>query len=406
MKRKGHLYDQMCDKALIREAIRNAAKGKTKHRHVRAILADLDGSTDFIYELLTKGTFRPTPYILDTVKEGTRKKTRSISKPAFWPDQVIHWCIYLALRPWLFKRIYGLNFGSIPGKGVHSAKRIVEKWIRNDRKNTKYYLKMDVRKFYPSIQPARVIEKLRHVIKDERFLAINAQILSMSPGLPIGMLLSQVYANFFLADVDFWIKQELHACHYIRYMDDMVIFGRNKKQLHKMRDAISRRLRADGLTMKGNWQVCRTDKEPLDYMGFRFYRDRTTLRKRLMLAITRSIRKAAKAGDHISPRLACAIVSYLGWIKCSDSHALFDKWIKPYLHIQILKNVIRRKQHEDLQKQIDRQARRMGQALLPGQGVPSREHHGDHGADRGRRPRDHVRVRHDGVHQPGVYSPA
>lgn len=402
MKRKGHLYDQMCDKALIREAIQNAAKGKTKHRNVRAILADMDGSVDFIYKLLTTGTFCPTPYICDTVLEGTGRKKREISKPAFWPDQVIHWCIYLTLRPWLFQRIYGLNFGSIPGRGVHCAKRIVEKWIRGDHKNTKYYLKMDVRKFYPSIQPRRVIDKLCRIIKDRRFLALNAQILGMSPGLPIGMLLSQVYANFFLTDMDYWIKQELHACHYLRYMDDMVIFGRNKKQLHKMRDAISQRLRADGLTMKGNWQVCRTDKEPLDFMGFRFYRDRTTLRKRLMLAITRSIRKAGRAGDRVSPHLASAVVSYLGWIKCSDSHRLYDKWIRPYLHIQILKNAIRRKQHEDLQKQIHRQARHLGQGIVPGQGVPPYQRPGGSRGDRRAGPRDDVRVRHDRVHQPRV----
>lgn len=406
MKRKGHLYDQMCDKDLIREAIRNAAKGKTRHRRVRAILNDLDGSVDKIYELLITGTFQPTPYICDTVLEGTGRKKREISKPAFWPDQVIHWCIYLTLRPWLFNRIYGLNYGSIPGRGVHSAKRVMEKWVRGDRKGTKYYLKMDVRKFYPSIQPRRVIEKLRHIIKDERFLELNERILCMSPGLPIGMLLSQVYANFFLTDIDFWIKQELHACHYLRYMDDMVIFGPNKKQLHKLRDAISRRLREDGLTMKGNWQVCRTDKEALDFMGFRFYRDRTTLRKRLMLAITRRVRKADRAGEHASRKLACAVVSYLGWIKHSDSHRLYERWIKPYLHIQILKNIIRRNEHENLQKQIHRAARRLGQDLLPRQGVPPHEHHGDHRGGRGPGPRDDVRVRHDRVQQPGVYCPA
>lgn len=343
----------MCDKDLIRAAIQSAAKGKTNHGHVRRVLKNIDRYTDEIYEMLVNDSFKPSPYVTATVMEGPARKKREISKPCFYPDQVIHWCIYLALKPWLFNRLYSLNFGSIPERGVHRGKAIVEKWVRGDRKNTKYYLKMDVRKFYPSIQPKRVMQKLRRVIKDERFLKLNERILMMSPGLPIGMLLSQVYANFFLTDMDYWIKQELVAKYYIRYMDDMTIFGRNKKELHKMRVAISERLNENGLTLKQNWQVCRFDKEPLDMMGFRFYRSKTTLRKSIMIAITRHVLRAWKAGRNVSHHLASAVISYLGWIKHSDSHTLFERWIKPFLNIGYLKNAIRRHQHEKLRKPIN-----------------------------------------------------
>lgn len=370
MKRVGYLYDKMCDIELIKVAIHNAAQGKLHYGHVRRIVEHDEAFAKKIKAMLEDESFMPSHYVHDVIAEGPNKKQRDISKPRWFPDQVIHWCIYLVLKPWLFKRFYPLNCGSIPGKGVHFGKKHVAKWLREDRKNTKYYLKMDVTKFYPSIQPWRVIEKMRRVIKDERFLRLNEKILSMADGLPIGMLLSQVYANFFLTDMDFWIKQELHAKHYIRYMDDMVIFGNNKKALHRMRKAIEMRLAADGLRLKGNWQVCRLDKEPLDFMGFRFYRTHTTLRKCIMFAITRRVRKAHKAGKNVSAHLAASVISYLGWITHSDSYRMFCKWIKPYISIGTLKNAIRRNQREKLQKLVSSKARGVGQNVLPGKGVP------------------------------------
>lgn len=370
MKRKGFLYEQMCDKELIKVAIQHASEGKRNQGHVQEILRNSDKYAEKVLKMLQDESFQPSGYVQDIIQEGPSRKRREISKPRFYPDQVIHWCIYLVLKPWLFKRFYYLNCGSIPGKGVHFGKKYVQRWVRTDRKHTKYYLKMDVHHFYQSIQPYRVIEKLRTIIKDEKFIRLNEKILMQSDGLPIGMLLSQVYANFFLTDLDFWVKQELGAVYYLRYMDDMVIFGPNKKKLHAMRDAIEKRLNENGLAMKKNWQVFRLDKEPLDFMGFRFYRTHTTLRRSIMLAITRRVRKTDRAGKNVSAHDASAVISYLGWVKCSDSHNMFCKWIQPHLHIQRLKNAVRRKANERIQRMVGGKTGKVGPGIVPGQGVP------------------------------------
>ena len=404
MKRKGNLYEKMCDKALIMKAIESASYGKRSHAHVRRILSEKDKYAEKVLMILQSDSFEPSPYIKATVKEGSGKKTREISKPRFYPDQVIHWCIYLVLKPWLFKRFYALNMGSIPERGVHEGKRHVEKWVRNDRKNTKYYLKMDVRKFYPSIKPVYLMEKLRRIIKDERFLRLNEKILSMNDGLPIGMLLSQVYANFFLSQTDFFIKQQLRAKYYIRYMDDMVIFGPNKKALHRMREEIEKEIGKIGLRLKGNWQVCRFDKEPLDFMGFRFYRDRTTIRRNIMLRMTEHIRRSDK--KNCSYHLAASVLSYLGWIACTDSHRLYEKRIMPYLHVQRLKNIIRRKDHENLQGRIHRETGHVGQGVLSERRVPQRQHHGSSTPGRGPGAADRLSVRCDRVHEQGIHRTA
>ena len=266
--------------------------------------------------------------------------------------------------------MYGLSCGSIPGRGIHYGKRFVERWVRTDRKNTKYYLKMDVRHFYPSVDKRMLMEKLERKFKDPRLLALIQVILDNGDGLPIGILLSQVFANFYLSSLDFAIKQKYGERYYIRYMDDMVVFSPNKKHLHALRRSIDKELHGLGLTMKRNWQVCKFDAEPLDYMGFRFYRDRTTLRRSIMLRITRTVRRVDAKGKNATNRDACAVISYLGWIKHSDSYGLYAKWVKPYLHIQRLKSIIRRNQRERNQNTKHGGAAGVGPVQLPDGGIP------------------------------------
>lgn len=63
-------------------------------------------------------------------------------------------------------------------------------------------------------------------------------IEEMRKGVPLGYFTSQWFGNFYLKALDHYIKEELHAEHYMRYMDDMVILGKSKKKLHKIHAAI------------------------------------------------------------------------------------------------------------------------------------------------------------------------
>ena len=112
-------------------------------------------------------------------------------------------------------------------------------------------------------------------------------------GVPIGYYTSQWFANFYLQDFDHYVKEVLKAGAYIRYVDDIVIFGRNKKELRKTFEAMREELSKLGLTVKKNYRLFRfdyIDKKDgkrkgcfLDFMGFRFYRDKTTLRRSRMM---------------------------------------------------------------------------------------------------------------------------
>lgn len=344
-KRVGFIYEKIVDKKNIESAIMMAARGKRDRRDVQRVLSNIDYYVDEIHNMLIRETYEPSPYTIAVIKEGIKKKERTIYKPRFYPDQVVHWAIYLQLYPVLVHGMYDITAGSIRGRGVHYGKKFVERWVKNDHKNTKYYAKLDITKFYPSIKIRKLIAKLRRRIKDEKVISLIILILSLTDELPIGVLLSQLFAIYMLQDLDHYIKK-MGAVYYIRYMDDMIIFGPNKKKLHKLITLISDKIAEDNLKIKDNYQVCLFIADILDFMGYRFYRYKTILRKDIMYRATRNARKIGKS-NAITARDASAMISRMGWVKSSDSNNLYKHEIEPYVNIGYLKNIIRQESKAD-----------------------------------------------------------
>jgi len=127
--------------------------------------------------------------------------------------------------------------------------------------------------------------------------------------------------------------------YYIRYVDDLVLLGPNKKKLHKARIAIAEYLASINLKLKDNWQVFKVNSRAIDFLGFRFFRNKTILRKRNALRIRRRIVKIKKKGK-LNYKDACAVISYWGWIKRSNSYNFYNKYVKSIISIRKAKKVV------------------------------------------------------------------
>lgn len=295
------------------------------------------------------------------INEGTSKKQRLIEKPRYNYEQVVHHIVVSACYDIFMQGMYEFSCGSVPNRGAHYGKKYIERWIHTDLKNCKYILKMDIRHFFESVDHDVLKAWLEKKIRDKRMLNILFLIIDGSEqGLPLGFYTSQWLSNFMLQPLDHYIKEQLHAAHYIRYMDDMVVFGRNKKELHRMRIAIDDFLRERlNLKMKDNWQVFRfeyverkTGKvkgRPLDFMGFEFHQDRTILRESIMLSCTRKVNRVVKK-DKITWYDATAILSYMGYLTHTDTYGMYQDRVKPYVNVKKLKRIVskhsRRKEKE------------------------------------------------------------
>lgn len=349
MKSYKHLYEVCISESNRRESIKTAKHSKRikriiKHRHMSddvLLLESYDWITDY------KNVEHTPVYIYD----GITRKVRKIIVPTM-EELVVQHNVVNALKPMLSKGMYEHTYASLPGRGAHKGKKVIEKWIKDDPKNVKYVLKMDIRHFFDSIPHDILKAKLTKTIRDERMLDLLFRIINvMDVGIPLGFYTSQWLSNWYLQGLDHYIKEQLKAVHYMRYMDDMVIFGSNKKVLHRTRQAISDYLASElGLDLKDNWQVFRfsyIDKDgkdqgrDLDFMGFRFYRNRTVLRKTIMF---KAARKAKKISKKDKPTIydARQMLSYLGWLDCTDTYLVYKNWIKPYVNFQELKRKISR----------------------------------------------------------------
>lgn len=341
VKRVGNLYEGICDTGNIRQAILNSSRGKRDQKRVRHILDNIDVYAERIQQLLITQSYVPSPYKVKTVRDGATQKVRTIHKPRYYPDQIIHWALMLQLQPVIMRGMYAYSCGSVPKRGTSLGQKTLRKWLDTDYKGTKYCLKMDISKFYPSVDNETLKQMFRRKLKDRDCLWLIDTIIDSAQGLPIGNYTSQWFANFYLEGLDHFIKQKLGVKYYIRYVDDLVLLGPNKKRLHAARRAIADYLQGIGLQLKGNWQVFRIDDRGIDFLGLRFFRDHTILRKRNALRIRRRMRKIARKG-YLSYRDACAVISYWGWIKRSDSYGFYHKYVKPVCSIGKAKEVVSR----------------------------------------------------------------
>lgn len=344
MKRVGYVFEKVIEIDNIKKAIVNASKRKTNRRNVQKVLNNIDFYAKQIQTMLINDTYVPCKYIEQKIKDGANKKERIIFKPSFYPDQCIHWAIMLQLESLLERGMYKYCCASVKGRGVHYGQRYVKK-ILKDVKGSKYCLQLDIRHFYPSIDKDKLKQKFIRIIKDPKLLNLMFKIIdSAEDGLPIGNYTSQWFANFYLQDLDHFIKEKLHVKYYIRYMDDIVLFSSNKRKLRYIKEEIEKFLNSEGLELKDNWKLFLTDSRPLDFLGFRFYRDHITLRRRNALRIKRRVKKIKRRFElygYIRLQDASAMVSYFGWIKNSNSYHYYIKNIQKYITLKQCKEVIR-----------------------------------------------------------------
>lgn len=369
MKEYKYLYQRMLDEDIIRKAYKKLRKGKTKRREIQQIDANLDAEVAKMREMIRNTrpgevehpeiAYKPHKHTPKLIKE--HGKERRIYMPEIH-EQWLHHIIVLILEPIIVAAAYPYSCGSFPKRGAHYGKKKIKSWM-SDIKGTKYYAKLDIRHFYENIRIDVLMRELSTRIKDSWFLYIIELCLKgFKKGIPLGFYISQWLANYILEPLDKFITRTFQK--YMRYMDDMVIFSGNKKKLHEITVEIAKMLgRRFRLKLKNNYQVARFIYEkpgkkigrPLDYMGFLFFRDRITIRKKIMLSATRMatyLAKRKEQGKKWYLKKVESMVSYVGWFTCTDTYQAYLDRIKPCVDIGKFKKIIsriRRKQnHENM----------------------------------------------------------
>lgn len=222
MKRIGHLFEQAFTPDALYQAWEDASHGKRGKCATLEFSRNLGHNIDALHQELHAGTYRPQPYTEFKVFE---PKERTIFAPAF-RDLVVQHAIYRLVYPIFNVGFIDQSYACRIGKGTHAAADYAQAALRACPPDS-YILQLDIRKFFYSIDRTVLAVQIARKIKDRRFVAVMMQFAEYGQpkGIPIGNLLSQLYALIYMNPLDHFIKRVLKAGRYCRYVDDFVIFG-------------------------------------------------------------------------------------------------------------------------------------------------------------------------------------
>ena len=329
MKKYGYLYEKVYDLANIELAHKNARKGKTHYREVKMVDKNPEKYFTAIQKMLKNKTYKNSEYKVMICKTDGGK-IREIHKLPYFPDRIIHHAIMQVVEPIWFKSLIRDTYSAIKGRGIHDGVKRIKKALY-DKENTEYCLKMDVKKYYPSIDNKILKKIIRKKIKDNNLLWLLDEIIDSTKGIPIGNYLSQYFGNLYLTYLDHYCK--LKVKYYFRYCDDIVILHTNKQYLHKLKKEIESYLNTElRLTLKNNWQVFPVDKRGIDFLGYVFFHDYTLLRKTIKQKFIKTVNRIIKKHNNLThTEILNSIMSYYGWFKYSNCKNLQNKYFDKQL---------------------------------------------------------------------------
>lgn len=343
------------DRGLISRAVYACLKKKYKRNDTQKYLSQVSGIEEKYVRCIYKRYGRPAmrPFVEIVITELQEEIIHdAISFPPIWyrekvdgssgkvrrigiqniKQQLYDYIAVEGLKP-VLRRIGEYQYASIEGRGTTKGKEVISHWIRN--RDMRYFVKLDVRKCFESIDRDRLMEFLRQRVKNDRLLRL-AEILigSFERGLSIGSYLSQYLCNLYMSILYHEIKERMYRMrrgkrgekrvNLVRrcliYMDDILLIGSRKRDLEKAAKLVVEKAAGMGLEIKLNFQVRKI--ECIDMLGFKIYRTHTEIRGRTFLRVRRAFRKAAK---HMTRATVKKCLSYNGYLKHTNSRKMQRK---------------------------------------------------------------------------------
>ncbi len=356
VKKHKNLYEKVYDFDNLYCAYLEARRNKRYRDEILAFTANLEENLIDLQNHLVHQTYRLGKYREFYVHEP--KKRLIMALP--FRDRVVQCALYRIINPLFTKGYISTSYGSIVGGGALNAVKKLQYWLRiAENKPERYYvLKMDIAKFFFRVPHDVQLAALREKIADERVMWLFDVIINSSDtafglpldvvdvarctrlydvGMPVGNLISQMLANIVMDKLDQYIKRELRVERYMRYMDDMLILGTDKRELHEIKE-LTEAFLGEHLRLQLNHKTSvRPVSHGIEYVGYRIWHDRIRLRKAAALRMKRRLRKVRLLyGDGKLPYEKCrdTLMSYIGFLRHCTGDALRDKILEDFVLVR------------------------------------------------------------------------
>jgi len=331
------LYSKLCSYDNLELALKKCRKRKTQKNYVMEFEEDIENNLKNLKYELESFTYLPSPMTNFVVRD---PKTRKISASHFI-DRVVYHALCNIIAPIFEKQFINDSFANQINKGTHAAIKRTEKFIRKvstQRKSpvflgvqlklcptkqitTGFALKADVRHYFDTVDHKILMGILERNIKDRDVIWLIKLILSnhdseiAGKGMPLGNLTSQFFANVYLNELDQFVKHKLKAKYYIRYVDDFVIFHKDKLTLEKWKMQIDSFLRYNlKLQLHPEKSSIIPINRGITLLGFRIFRRYRLLKKSNAKRIWKRLDAFKKKYDEDKMSQEQIVRSLDGWI--------------------------------------------------------------------------------------------
>lgn len=325
MKRVGNLFNELCSFESLLQAYRKAHKAAGGSKTSLAFAFHLETELLRLRSELLSGSWKPQPYHYFTIYE---PKERQISAAAF-RDRIVHHALIQQIEPVFEPTFIYHSYATRKGKGVHAAREQAQQEVRK----FPFFLKLDVESYFANMDHGVLIGLLAKKLKDPHLMNLLELIIRdpnpASKGLPIGNLTSQFFGNVYLNPLDHFIKQKLRCRGYIRYMDDLILFEREKAvlqdHLKQVNDFLTQILH---LKLKSQVTSLGKSQMGLPFLGARIFASTIRMqrpnfqrsKKRLMLAI-----RKWKQGEITDETYAAILNGHVACLAQFDSEGLREE---------------------------------------------------------------------------------
>ena len=319
----GASYEHIISLENILEAWREFVRGKRGRKDVQQFELRLTSNVLALQLDLRNKTYAHSAYEAFSISD---PKPRSIHKASV-RDRLLHHALYRILYPFFDKTFIASSYSCRKEKGTHKAlnhfRRLAYQVSRNHTR-TAWVLKCDVRKFFASINQARLIRILEGRIPDRDVLWLLTQIITSFQstgnglGLPLGNLTSQLLVNIYMNEFDQFVKHTLKSKAYVRYADDFVLLSSDKAELENVLPRISHFLWNDlHLVLHSDKVFIKTFASGVDFLGWVHFPDHRTLRTSSKRRIFRRIKQVDGKESTVQ--------SYLGLLSHGNAYKLREQ---------------------------------------------------------------------------------
>lgn len=290
-------------------------------------------------------------------------KWRDIYIPTLDDHIVAHMVMSASMRAFT-RGMHPHCCGSVPKRGIKHVNKTVQRWLKGD-KQCRYFVKLDIKKFFDNIDRDILIQVLETKIKDRDVLDVFRQIIDSAPvPCPVGYYTSPWLANLYLEKLDWYVEQQLYKVrrgkrikyvrHYLRYVDDILLIGTSKADLKKAVFEVRKFLREQRkVDIKDSWEIkaigshivdggkwkLKPNTYWIDICGYKFCKDSTVMRDGIYFATKRLVKKMSRA-EYYTPHQCLSLNSRIGWASHCDSNNFVRNNINPYINITTTRKVI------------------------------------------------------------------